>query len=260
MQGTKIVEQKKVKPYKPIMVVGLPGVGYVGRLVALHLIKQFKAEKFAVLYSDQFPYEVIMTKKGTVRIASNRFYLIKRKRPQSDIIVLTGDVQALTSEGQYLVNTKILDYFKSLGGSFIYTLGGYSSGNAIVEKPRVFGNATSLKVVDSFKKSGVIFGKTRGSIVGSAGLIVAFAKAEKLDGICLMGESSFLNVDANAAKSVLLVLSKNLGLKIDTAGLDSIINKTAQALKSIEEQAQGIPQAKPFGPGEEFGGKPSYIR
>jgi len=260
MYGTIIVENKKVKPYNPVMVVGLPGIGYVGRLVALHLIKQFKAEKIATLYSDQFPYEVIMTKKGTVRIASNRFYLIKRKKPQSDIIVLTGDVQALTSEGQYLINTKILELFKKLGGKFIYTLGGYSSGSAVTENPKVFGNATSLKVVERFKNSGIIFGKTRGSIVGSAGLLIAFAKAEKMDGICLMGESSFLNVDANAAKSVLHVLSKNLGLKIDTSRLDLMISKTAHAIKAMEEQAQGIMPQGPKSPDEEFGGRPSYIR
>jgi len=37
MYGTIIVENKKVKPYNPVMVVGLPGIGYVGRLVALTL-------------------------------------------------------------------------------------------------------------------------------------------------------------------------------------------------------------------------------
>ncbi|MGC8478402.1 MAG: PAC2 family protein [Candidatus Micrarchaeia archaeon] len=260
MHGTTIVEHEKVKPYKPILVVGLPGIGYVGRLVVLHLIKQFNAKKIATLYSDQFPYEVIMTKKGTVRIASNRFYLIKRKKPQSDIILLTGDVQALSSEGQYLVNTKILEYFKSLGGTFVYTLGGYSSGNVGVENPQVFGNATSAKVVEKFRDSGIIFGKTRGTIIGSAGLIVAFAKQEKLDGICLMGESSFLSVDAAAAKSVLKVLSKNLGLKIDTSRLDVMIEKTAKVVKEAEAQAQGISNPVEKGSGEEFGGKPSYIR
>ncbi len=260
MHGTIIVENEKAKPYKPVLVVGLPGIGYVGRLVALHLIKQFKAKKIATLYSDQFPYEVIMTKKGTVRIASNRFYLIKRKKPQNDIIVLTGDVQALTSEGQYLVNTKILDYFKGLGGSFVYTLGGYSSGKVGIETPQVFGNATSTKVIEKFKDSGIIFGKTRGTIVGSAGLIVAFAKAEKLDGICIMGESSFLNVDASAAKSVLMVLSKNLGLKIDTSRLDTMIEKAAKAMKEIAAQAQGMPVQDEKGFDEGSGSKPSYIR
>jgi uncharacterized protein (TIGR00162 family) len=255
MKGTIIVKHKEVKPYKPVLVVGLPGIGYVGRLVALHLIKEHKAEKFATLYSDRFPYEVIMTKKGTVRIANNRFYLIKRKRPESDIILLTGDVQATTSEGQYEVNTKILELFKSLGGTFIYTLGGYNSG-APVQNPKVFGSATSLKVVEKFKERGIIFGQTRGSIIGSAGLIIAFAKAEKIDGMCLMGESSLLNVDAAAAKSVTKVLADNLNLDVDTSHLDALIDKTAKALKEFEEKikvGEGTEGIQPSG-------SPSYIR
>ncbi len=253
MKGTIIVRHKTVKPYKPILVAGLPGIGYVGRLVALHLIKEYKAEKFATLYSDSFPYEVIMTKKGTVRIANNRFYLIKRKKPERDIVILTGDVQAITSEGQYEVNTKIIDLLQSLGGTFVYTIGGYNSG-VQVQTPRVYGSATSTRVIETLKDSGVIFGQSRGSIIGSAGLLVAFAKAEKLDGVCLMGESSMLNVDAAAAKAVIKTLSKILNLKVDTTHLDKLIDRTAKAMKAFEEKMKGS------GFEGQVSGSPSYIR
>ncbi len=166
-------------------------------------------------------------------------------------------------EGQYEVNARIVDFFKNgLGGKFIYTVGGYSLGQAIPSKPRVFGNVTGPNVIDMFKGTDVIFGESRGIIWGSAGLIVAFAKAEGINAVCLMGETSFLDVDASAAKAVLLQLGKHLGLNVDTANLDKIIENTAKALRELERQAGGLPmggqQPIPYPITDEK--SPSYIR
>ena len=102
-------------------------------------------------------------------------------------------------------------------------------------KPRVFGNATSKEVINKFKSTDVIFGKSKGIIWGSAGLIVAFAKMQKMDAVCLMGETSFLDVDASAAKVVTIQLAKMLGLNVNTANLDKIIEKTANAVRELRE-------------------------
>ena len=262
---TIIKRNKSVKPRAPILVVGLPGIGNVGKLVAEHLKREFKAVRFATLYSPHFPHQVVMLKNGSIRLVSNRFYLIKSKRANgNDIVLLTGDVQAVSPEGQYDVNAKIVDFFKNeLKGTFIYTIGGYSIGevNAIVKSPRVFGNATRKDVLKQFTGTDVVFGESRGLIWGSAGLIMAFAKMNKMDGICLMGETSFLDMDASAAKAVILTLSKKLQLDINTANLDKIINKTAKAIKEIEKQ-QGMVQMEQLQPGQEGkpGERPSYIR
>ena len=263
-----IIKRKKgLKINKPILIVGLPGIGNVGKLVTEHLRKELGAEKIATMYSPHFPHQVVMLKNGGVRLVNNRFYLIKSKKPStSDIILLTGDVQAVTTEGQYDVNSTIINYFKDeLDGKFVYTIGGYNIGESVAagNKPRVFGNATNRKVVDQFKDTDVIFGKSKGLIYGSAGLIIAFAKIKKLDGVCLMGETSFLDVDASAAKAVTLQLAKRLGLKINTENLDRIIDRTARAVMDLEKQVSGMNLGQQFmGPGTESekGGHPSYIR
>src|SRR5580700_446866 len=161
-----IIRMKKdVKPNKPIIIVGLPGIGNVGKLVAEHLRKEFGAEKFATMYSPHFPHQVVMLKNGGVRLVNNRFYIIKAKKPMTnDIILLTGDVQAMTPEGQYEVNSKLIDFFKNeLQTKFIYTIGGYNiGGEGLTEKPRVFGNATDKSVISQFKGTDVIFGKSKG--------------------------------------------------------------------------------------------------
>src|SRR5271155_3818438 len=123
MKDTKIF-YKKVKFTDPVLIVGLPGIGSVGSLVADHLRNELKAKKFATLYSPHFPYQVIMLNNGNFRLINNRFYYVKGKKGKSDIILLLGDAQPMTSEGQYEVNEKIVEFFKHLGGSKIYTIGG----------------------------------------------------------------------------------------------------------------------------------------
>lgn len=249
-------QAKGLKLNKATLVVGLPGIGNVGKLIAEHLKKEFGTTKIATLYSPHFPHQVVMLKKGGIRLVGNRFYLLRGKGVKRDIVLLTGETQAITPEGQYEVNTKIVDFFKDrLNGKFIYTLGGYSVQRNVGTIPKVYGNVTRKEVIGKFNGQDVIFGKSRGMILGSAGLILAFAKMQGLDGICLMGETSFLDIDAAAAKAVLKVLASSLGLEIDMKNLDKIIEKTAEAIKELEKQASG------FQTGElPSGEKPSYIR
>ncbi len=260
---TWIVVKKKTKLNRPVLVVGLPGVGSVGKLVAQHLKNEFDATKFATLYSDHFPPKVTMLKNGTIRMPSNRFYMLKNKKGSRDIVLLIGDDQAASVEGQYEVNQKIVEFFKdTLKGEFIYTVGGYAPGEPVTGSPKVFGNASNRKVVAQLGKSGILFGKSRGMIFGSAGMIIGFAKMDNVPAVCLMGEVAFVDLDAAAAKAVLTVLGPQLGLSIDTKNLDKIISRTAKALKEVEQQMMQqlqmpqLGQQQPIAPDQ----NPSYIR
>lgn len=263
-----IIKMKKgIKPHNPILIVGLPGIGNVGKLVAEHLKRELKAKKFATIYSPHFPHQVVMLKNGGVRLVNNRFYLIKLKKQQNDIVLLTGDAQPITPEGQYEVNAKIIEFFKEqLGGQFVYTVGGYNIGNGMRgSNPRVFGNATGKDVISQFKGTNILFGKSKGTIWGSAGLLVAFAKMNNLKGICIMGETAMLEFDASAAKAVIISLSKKLNLDINTADLDKMIERTSKIVSEIEKQMGGINLGQQYqqlgqeGPvGKDT--KPSYIR
>lgn len=237
MKGSKIF-YKKVGIRNPILLVGLPGIGNVGSLVGEHLKNQLKMKKFGTLYSAHFPHQVVMLKNGGVRLVSNRFYYWKnpeKGKNISDIIVLLGDVQAMSSEGQYEVNERVVRFFKKLNGKQIYTIGGYNASNQYIQNPKVFAVTTNKQNISSLKEKGVIFGQASGMIWGSAGLILAFAKKYKVDATCLMGETGLLDVDANAAKAVLEVLVKHLQLKVDLANIDKIRKATEKMMKSIEE-------------------------
>ncbi len=260
MEKTTILT-KEIKELKnPVLIEGLPGIGLVGKLAAEHMIKELKAEKIAELYSPHFPHQVLMRRKGTIRMLKNKFYLWRNPDPQgSDLVILIGDVQAITSEAQFEVCGAMLDYLEKLGGKTIYTLGGYGTGK-VAEKPKVFGSATHRTIIPKYQAHGVIFGEANGSIIGAAGLLLGLGKLRGMNGICLMGETHGGYVDAKSAQSVLEVLSKILKIKIDLAKLKHRAKESERFMKKMENEAkkQGVMPGgpMPLGNNEEV----SYIR
>ncbi|NYZ76110.1 proteasome assembly chaperone family protein [Candidatus Micrarchaeota archaeon] len=257
MKGTIIISKKGVTLKDPILIEGLPGIGLVGKLATEHLIKELKAEKVAEIYSEHFPHQVLMLKKGTLRMLKNKIYAWKNpKKNGSDLLMLVGDIQTITPEAQFEICNVILDYFKKMNGRRIYTLGGYGVGK-VVENPRVLGSATHKEVVEELKKYGVVFGEANGSIIGAAGLLLGLGKIRKISGACLMGETHGGYIDAKSAKSVLVVLTRILGIKVDLNKFDERVKETEKFMKRMEKE---IEKQKGVGEGAMRGDDLSYIR
>jgi uncharacterized protein (TIGR00162 family) len=264
MERTTIKLKKGIKTSKsPIAIVGMPGIGNVGKLVAENLKKELRAQRIGTIYSPHFPHQAVMLKSGKLRLVSNTISLAKVKG-KPDMIIITGDVQAVTPEGQYEVNSRIFKLLKDkFGCSFIYTIGGYSTGEPMPSQRRVFGNATNTATIQKFKNSGVLFGKSRGLIWGSAGLIPAFARLGGIDAACLMGETAMLEIDASAAKAVIEKLAKALDITVGTNNLDKIIKKTDEILKQLGQSGMPMQMGQmPIEGGAPTpeSGRPSYIR
>jgi len=253
MKDTTIIELEKIKLKKGVMLTGLPGIGLIGRVVGRYLVEELKAKKVAEMYSPHFPHQVIMTKKGGMRAIKNKFYVIKTKK--YDVLLLVGDVQAMTPEGQYEVAGKVLDYAKKIGVMKIITIGGYSTGK-LSEKRNVFGVVTHKPMLEEFKKYGVVFGIAKGSIVGAAGLLPVLGKLYGMRGACLMGETHGGYVDITAAKNIVQLLSQMLGFNIDTKKIEEKAKEGEKVLKRIEEEVQKN-QITPYEPSKK---DVSYIR
>ena len=255
MIETTIVEKGKVKLHNPILIEGLPGIGLVGKIAAAHMIAELKAEKVAELYSPHFPHQVIMQKNGVMRMIKNRFYVVKGKK--NDLLILVGDVQAVTSEAQYEATGKMLDYCQKKGVKLIITLGGYGTGK-VHDKPRVFGIVSHKKMVETYKKYGVLFGECKGSIIGAAGLLLGMGKIRGMHGVCLMGETHGSFVDPKSAQVQLEVLCKILDIKIDLKKLDQRAKESEAFARKKEKEALA---AKGMAPQSEPGKHDlSYIR
>ena len=205
---------------EPIMIEGLPGVGNVGKLAAEHLVEQLKATKFAEVHSKYFPPQVLLDDDGIIRLVSNDLYYVRGEGDRPDLIILVGDYQGLTPEGQYELSDFMLKDAMDRKVRRIYTLGGYGIGR-MVEEPRVLGAATSMALVEEMREKGVVFskGEPGSGIVGASGLLLGLGKVHGVEAVCLMGETSGYFVDPKGAEAVLRILSALLNVEVDFSAL-----------------------------------------
>ena len=225
---------KKPKLKNPILIEGLPGIGNVGKLAVEHLIDSTKATKFAELYSKDFPPQVFINTDGTIELVNNEFYYWKAKnKKQRDLILLTGDYQGLSSQGQYELVEKILDIIEEFGVKEMFTLGGYGLGHEIRD-PKVLCATTEKNLVKTMKKYGAIFKKNEpgGGIVGASGLLLGLGKLRGIQGTCFMGETPGYLVDPKSAKAVLKILMKITNVDINLSALE----KKAKEIEHIAHQ------------------------
>lgn len=242
MEKIKTVYYEEPALEKPVLIEGLPGVGNVGKLAAEHLLDQLKAKKFADIYSMYFPPQVVVDEEGITKLVNNELYYSQADGKHPDLIILVGDYQGLTPEGQYDLSDHVLQIAKKFGVETIFTLGGYGIGK-MVEQPRVLGAATSKDLVEEMKSKGVIFskGEPGSGIVGASGLLLGLGKIYGLKAICLMGETSGYFVDPKGAEAVLRILAAILNVEIDFSELESKaeqIDLITSKLKEIESPVE----------------------
>jgi uncharacterized protein len=235
---------EKVALKNPILIEGLPGVGNVGKLAADYLKDQLPAKPLATVYSKFFPPQVYVSEEGIIRLVSNDLYYWKAPAGGRDLLVLGGDYQGISPEGQYEITERVLDFSSQLGVKEVFTLAGFAQGR-VVEEPRVLGAATSAERVTEMKKFGVVFSRNDpgGGLIGASGLFLGLGRLFGMEGVCLMGETSGYFVDPRSAEAVLHVLTQILSLKIDFAALKAKaqeIDRIAQKIHDAEK-ASGEP-------------------
>ncbi len=238
MESIKTIFYDEPELKDPILIEGLPGVGNVGKLAAEHLLDQMESFKLADIYSKHFPPQVAVDDEGISKLVNNELYYSKGNGERPDIIMLLGDYQGLTPEGQYELSDHVLQMALRFETKLIFTLGGYGIGK-MVEHPRVLGAATDSELVEQMKEKGVVFskGEPGSGIVGASGLLLGLGKIYGLKAICLMGETSGYFVDPKGAEAVLRVLADILKVEIDFSDLEDKaeqIDMITSKLKEIE--------------------------
>ena len=188
MEITQITVLEDVELNNPVFIEALPGIGHVGKLAADHMIDEFNATKFAEIYSPSFPPQVFVGEEGLIENMINELYYVKNVGEDNlDIIILVGNTQALSPEGQYGVCQDILNFVKGKGASKIFTLGGMATGQP-VEESKIFGAATDEENIELLKEAEVEIRSNDGGIVGASGLFLGLGLRQEMNGICLMGQ------------------------------------------------------------------------
>ena len=100
---TEVVKIEDIKLKDAILLEGLPGVGNVGKLAAMHLIEELKAKNVLNIFFT-FSSTVLIDDDGVVKLVNNELYYHKGKK--LEVVILVGEYQGMDSSGSmnYAVN------------------------------------------------------------------------------------------------------------------------------------------------------------
>ncbi len=241
------IEKPELK--NPVLVEGLPGVGNVGKIAAEYLKDNLDAKLMVEIFSKYLPPQVLMKGDGTMYLVRNQLWYYKNDESEHDLIILVGDYQGMSSEGQYELSYKVLEIVKEFGVNLIFTLGGYGTGQ-LADKPRVFGAATNMELVEEMKKYDVYFSETEpsGGIVGAAGLLLGLGKELfRMEGVCLMGETSGYFTDPRSAYYVLEKVRKYFNLSINMEELEFQSNEIGEITNQLKEEENKVEKKDDLG-------------
>ena len=241
MQSTEIITLEDVELENPIFIEALPGLGHVGKLTADHIIDELGAVKFAEIYSPTFPPQVIVKEEGIVENMLNELYYLKDFGEDNlDLIMLVGNTQALSPEGQYMVCKDVLEYLDDFNIDRIITLGGMITSPQPVEDPKVYGAASDESYIEMLKEIDVEIRSNDGGIVGASGLFLGLGLRKNIKGFCLMGETPGYFIDAEAAEAVIKKLESLLNFEINTDKLEERAEETRQMIAKAQQMEQDI--------------------
>ena len=241
MNAAEINVLEEIELDNPIFIEALPGLGHVGKLAADHMIDELEATKFAEIYSPTFPPQVLVRDEGIIENMYNELYYLKDVGEDNlDLIILVGNTQALSPEGQYIVCKEILDFVSKYNIDRIFTLGGMVTSPQPVENPNVFGAATNEANVELLKEAEIEIRSNDGGIVGASGLFLGLGVRQGIHGMCLMGETPGYFIDAEAAEALLKKLSRILNFEINVDKLDERAEETRQMIAKAQQMEQDL--------------------
>lgn len=249
---------KEFTPKEIVLIVGLPGTAYIGKLSVDYLVQQLKAERIAEIYSKHFPPYVLIKEDGLVELLRNELHWF-RSSDGRDFVFLTGNSQALSPEGQYDVADAVLDWAANNGVKRVFSVAALVTDKPF-EEPSVFYAATSPSLLEELKQFN-LKNLDQGIIGGENGLIIGLAKKKDIEGVCLLAETHGYQTsageyvtDAKAAKTALNVLNNILALKVNMEPMDKQADQMDELIAKMGEIERRVREEM-----EQSGKKPSYV-
>lgn len=249
----------KTKLNKPIVFLGLPGIGLVGKIAVDTLAKKTKAKKIGTFSADYFPPMVFVDNNGKINDSHNDIYYFKNK--SQDYILISGDFQpSLDSVESFALHNnfskELGSYIKKINAKEVYSIAGINVGDTrITKEPELF--YAQNKYVDNKKYKNKMKPTKNTTISGIAGLILTECERNKIPATCILGETSAkIYGDFESVKSVLNYIQKEFKIKIDMKEVEDESKKISSAFKQVVTELKKATEASIVH--EEH--KPTYIR
>jgi proteasome assembly chaperone (PAC2) family protein len=218
---------KDFKLDKPILLMGLPGMGMVGKMTVAYLIEELLAEEVVRIYSSFFPSICFLDKGGLGRLTRCELYAVNDADTKPNILLFTGDCQPLSC-GMLQVMSTVLDIAQENDVDTVITIGGLRSQNGPDVAAFVFSEEDA-----AFLEQHEIEMLSSGQVTGAVGVMTALAAERNIKAFGLLGRLySDAPVDPIAARNVLKRLTK-LYKGLETA-LD--LDKFADMIEEAQEK------------------------
>lgn len=250
---------RKPKLDRPDLLVAWPGIGNVGLIAIDSLRGLLEAEELGEIEPWDFFYPWVVSIKNSelvdLEFPRNKFYF--KRTTHKDLIFFIGEEQPTEGRGTYAEGGKayqmanlVLDVAEKFGCNRVYTSGAAVAPIHHTIDSRVWAVPNKQELLEEVKgyENTVLMSRIEGreeegSITGLNGLLLGVARRRGLEGICIMGEVPIYLQGVpvpypKASRSVLEVLTRNLGIMVDMSGIEKMIEG---AERGIEELYQRFP-------------------
>ncbi len=223
---------------EPIAIIGLPGIGNVGRVAAETLVDVINAQPMLRFYSDDFPARVFV--RDGISYFPSSVISLYRSAPDEphDLMILSADFQPATPKGVFEYADFITKEFNKLGVQSIFAMAAYESRyqdffERYPNPPRIFTSSNSRELLDEILGIPGTVATEEGVINGANGVIPAWASSlYSIDGACLLGETlGVIKVDYRASREVLDTIRQVVKLKAQFDILDEAVEKVVEFIE-----------------------------
>ncbi|MFB5611193.1 MAG: PAC2 family protein [Nitrosopumilaceae archaeon] len=214
---------------KPIIIAAMSDMGNVGGIVVDFINDNLRTKKFRTAKSSYPSY--VVDKGGYVDLPDEKW----EYRYADDVIVFGGGMgQPQSNEELHALCQDVIDVSKKYSAKFIYTLGGFHTNRQLGKEPQTFVTATSRQLKEQLEKSKFETTPQKSLITGFNGLVLGYAKENRISGIGLYGELNEPEIPQyRAAKSIIKTLEKLTYQKLgDTTELDVMADDIDEKMKN----------------------------
>ncbi len=232
----------------PVGIIGLPGIGNVGRIAVEALIQTLGAPSLLEFYSDDFPPRIVV-RDGISEFPTSTIHLYKAAPDEPhDLLLLTADHQPSSGKGVFDYADYVANFFNDMNIREVFALAAYEQSYAEFFKvypspPRVYVSASSQQLLDRISVLEGTVATKEGIISGANGFIPSWAaKRYGVEGACFLGETmGVIKADFRASREIMQKIAALLGLKTNLDLLDDQVSRVVDfiewAKKEIEQRS-----------------------